>query len=264
MSDEQVPPQAPPPGSLPPPPGSVPPPPPPPRRQPPAPGPMPPPPPGGPTGPMPSESGQGGPPASTSSGGGSVVWPAVGVYFGLAVLQVFVGFLGFNNAYAEMDPNGQSINGTVMAVLFSSPSLIALGLVIWMAIAIARAKRRAADPHSAVAGPGAPAAAVPVPPTPSGSGPARPPGSRTRLGVLIGSATFLITCAGPCFGPSLVAPIMTPEPIQSTSPDMPFTSSPGPELPSDPYPTYAPGASEPPDAPPGEAVQPTPEPLATP
>ena len=252
MSDNQVPPQVPPPGTLPPPlpPGSVPPP----SPLPPPPGPGIPPasqPPRGPVGPMPPPADGGGPPVPAQpGGGGSVVWTAVGVYFGLAVLQVFFGFLGFNNAYAEMDPNGQAINGTVMAVLFISPSLIALGLVIWMSIAMARAKRRAAAAQPMVPAPSGSATATPGPPPPARA-------SRTRLGVLIGSAAFLITCAGPCFGPSLVSPIMTPAPIQSTSPDMPVPAS---ELASDPFATAPPGALDPP----GAAAQPTPEPSATP
>lgn len=173
---------------------------------------------------MPSPPGNGGPPVLTPSGHGSVAWTAVGVYFGLAVLQVFVGFWGFNNAYAEMDPNGQAINGTVMAVLFISPSLIALGLVIWMSIAMVRAKGRAANPDPAAPDPAAPD----LPPPP-------PPGNRTRTGVLIGSAAFLITCAGPCFGPSLVQFTSpgTPEPIQTAIPgplptDTDLPAEPGP------------------------------------
>lgn len=161
-----------------------------------------------------------------SSGGGSVAWSAVGVYGGLVVVQVLMGFVGFNNAYAEMDPNANPINGTVMAVLFLSPTLIALVLVVWAIVAMVRANRRAKSPDSPAAGPDSvtPGAAPPTP--------ASPPKGQTWTGVLIGAAAFLITCAGPCFAPSL-SQLTTPTPTQTTSP-APLPE--GSDLPAEPGP----------------------------
>jgi hypothetical protein len=122
------------------------------------------------------------------------------------VVQVFVGIVAFMNAYAEMDSNAQAVSGTITDFLLFSPSLIALGLVIWATIVMARAKRRPVAADSAVPDLGPQAAPPP------------PPGSRTRMGVLIGSATFLITCAGPCFGPALVNLLTSANPTDDVGP----------------------------------------------
>lgn len=183
----------------------------------------------------------------------------MGVYFGLVVVQVLVGVTfayNTNLETGELSLAVSPIDAIVLNVLLFSPSLIALGLVIWMLVAMAHAKRHAPaeDPTAGVT-PGA------GPPPDIAAAPATQRKRRTIIGVLIGAATFLLTCGGPCVGPSVVSPLTTPNPTPTTWP----LPEPYATVPPEDWELYnAPSPPASPAPPPTDDVGPVPTASATP